>query len=96
VVATTCDYCGLVVDPNGPAVLLGGKATLWQPFLQDLRSSAFNLAHPKCFGENNGIDSLLALITESDRQQRLSRAKAQTRIWEPEHRLRDLESSLPK
>jgi hypothetical protein len=93
VVATTCEYCGLVVDPAGPAVLLGGKAPLWQPFLEDLRSSAFKLAHAKCFGENDGLEALLAIITESDRQLRLSIAKGQTRIWELERRLDDRDSS---
>jgi hypothetical protein len=93
VVATTCEYGGLVVDPTGPAVLLGGKAPFWQPFLEDLRSSAFKLAHAKCFAENSGLDPLLTIITESDRQLRLSLSNGHRRIWELERRIADLDKS---
>jgi hypothetical protein len=95
VVASNCEYCGLVVEPTGPAVLLGGNAPLWQPFLEDLRSSAFKLAHAKCFAENAGLDSLLKIITDSDRQLRLSVSNGQRRIWELERRLADLDKSSP-
>jgi hypothetical protein len=82
VVATSCEYCGSEVDPGGPAVLLGGRGPLWQPFLEDLRSSSYRLAHGRCYATEVGLEELLALVTESDRRQRLSAFRDWQRITE--------------
>ena len=69
---TTCVYCREPVDPAGPAVLLGLDHPVWQPFLEDLRSSGFDLARPTCFAKEKGVEALIAIVTASDRKQRAS------------------------
>lgn len=60
---------------------------MWQPFVEDLRTSAPDLLHPGCYVEDQGLEALLGLITASDKQQRASTFRAHQRIMELERQL---------
>jgi hypothetical protein len=71
----TCPVCSTEVDPSGPAVLRFDHARkppsyMWQPFVEDLRTSAATLLHARCYTDEHGLEALLGLITASDRRQR--------------------------
>lgn len=87
----TCPLCSSDVDPHGPAVLRFRRDSawsyMWQPFVEDLRTSAPGLLHPRCHVEDQGLDALLVLITASDKQQRASAFRAHQRIMELEQQL---------
>ena len=60
-----CAECGGRVDGDGPAVLRLNDATWWEPFVNDIRSSAnFEFHHPRCFADRFGVDGLIAAARE--------------------------------
>lgn len=62
-----CAECGGRVDGDGPAVLRLDGATWWEPFVNDIRSSAkFEFHHPRCFADRFGVDSLIAAVRRED------------------------------
>ncbi len=64
-----CQYCRLDFDFSGSAVVLG-EFPQYQPFMEDWRGGYVQIAHPKCFGEAEGVDDLLAAVERNDRRQR--------------------------
>lgn len=60
-----CEYCGKGIDFSRAAVTLG-REPHYQPFMEDWRGGYVAVAHPRCFGEAEGIDSLLAAIERED------------------------------
>jgi hypothetical protein len=69
----------------GPAVLRFDHADesaslAWQPFVEDLRTSAATLVHPECFAQEHGLRPLLDLITASEREHREDASQMRQRI----------------
>lgn len=60
-----CIVCHEAVDPSGPGVSAPPNAT-WQPFVEDIRSSALRLLHPACFVLQFGSDALIEAVHRED------------------------------
>lgn len=66
-----CTICHTDVDPEGPAVAeFATGSPLWIPFVEDLRTSAAQLAHPRCFADAHGIDARLGAVRRNDEARR--------------------------
>lgn len=62
-----CAECGSRIDGDGPAVLRLNDAIWWEPFVDDIRSSAkFEFHHPRCFADRFGVDGLIAAVRRED------------------------------
>jgi hypothetical protein len=87
-----CPLCWTDLDPDGPAVLGFGqgeaRSYMWQPFIEDLRTSSPVLIHPQCYAQDHGLHALLKLITASDGRQWADAFRVHKRIMELEQRLR--------
>ncbi len=76
----TCGLCGAEQDSRGPGVASNREGTgswthSWVPFIEDLRGVPSRLVHPKCFVDEQGFDSLIALITDHDQRMRIELSK---------------------
>lgn len=76
----TCPLCGEEQNASGPGVSShrddsGNWAHSWVPFIEDLRGTPSRLVHPKCFADESGFDTLIALVTKHDQRVRAELSK---------------------
>ena len=60
-----CRYCGRAIDFTRAAIVLG-ELPLYQAFMEDWRGGLVEVAHPKCFGEAEGVEALIAAVERED------------------------------
>jgi len=57
----------------------GDRTSSWIAFVEDLRTSGFDLIHPRCFATERGIDALVDLVHEHDAANRAGVSLARIR-----------------
>ncbi len=65
-----CAYCQQPVDMSGAAIVLGTNEPSYVPFMEDWRGGFVQIAHPRCFAEQAGIDALLSAVARNDTRRR--------------------------
>lgn len=63
-----CVICGDQVDASGPGIYQApdGRSWSWVAFVEDWRGGYFDILHPKCLAESQGIDALVAAVHARD------------------------------
>ena len=63
-----CPLCDEPIEGDQPAIGLwdGDPGFVWIEFVEDLRSSAFELVHPACFARDNGVERLVEAVHHRD------------------------------
>ena len=66
-----CVYCGEEIDFSGAVMVMSDTdSPSYQPFMEDWRGGYVKVAHPKCFGEREGVEPLLQAVAREDERRR--------------------------
>ena len=68
-----CQVCRRTIDGDEAAVgtpASGNGGPRYVPFVEDLRTSGLLLTHTSCFVDQHGLEALIALVHDHDRQVR--------------------------